>query len=156
MLIRSISLPILLGVLASAPAHAMDVYRWVDENGTVHFSQWEPAAAGTPVETVRVDEGTTAGIGGDVYPIAEQAEAMAALWAEIEQQRANRQKQRQEPAPAAIPYHEDDHAIWPVWDAGRPHPRPPFPPRPRPPEIVNPPSLPYRPPGDSPGFSGQP
>jgi hypothetical protein len=102
------------------------------------------------VETVRVDEGTTAGIGGDVYPIAEQAEAMAALWADIEQQRANRQKQRQEPAPAAIAYPDDDYAIWPVWDASRPpHVRPPFPGRPRPPENINPPSLPYRPPGNS-------
>ena len=102
MLIRSISLPILLAVLAAAPVCAIDVYRWTDANGTVHFSQWEPTAAETPVETVRVDEGTTAGIGGDVYPIAEQAAAMAALWSEIEEHRANRQKQRQKPAPAAI------------------------------------------------------
>lgn len=157
MIIRSISLPLLLVAFTSAPVSAFDVYRWVDAKGTVHFSQWEPAGVETPVETVTVEEGSTTGIGGDVYPIEQQAEAMAALWAEIELQRSSRQALRQQSVPAPAPYSDDSPAFWPVWNAGRPpHVRPPFPPHPLPPGNSNPPSLPYRPPGHATGPDREP
>lgn len=46
---------VLAAVLLSAPALAADVYRWVDSDGEVHYSdQWRPGA-----EKVRIQESAT-------------------------------------------------------------------------------------------------
>lgn len=147
-----ILLPALVAVPAAPMAWAIEVFRWIDADGTVHFSQWAPGASEPEATTVTVDEGATSGIGGDVYPIEEQAKAMAELWAEIEQQRTLRLKQRQQAAPAVVHIPEAPaDALWPLWRPDREHrPHRPRPPSPQPPEPSNPPSLPYLPPGEGP------
>lgn len=132
-------------------AGAVEVYRWVDADGVVHFSQWRPASAPTPVQAVVVAGDATEGVGGDIYPVEELAEAIAALRDERRRDRelARRQAEVPRTPTPALPYVQPvAYDVWP-W-------RPPLPDRPEPPERPQPPtepeptpSLPYRPPGQA-------
>ncbi|MEJ8567177.1 DUF4124 domain-containing protein [Elongatibacter sediminis] len=146
------AMTLLLTAACAEAVPAVDVYRWVDESGTVHFSQWRPESGGPgdTVQIVDVDEGPTQGVGGDIYPVEELAAAIRELRTEMADDRADRRARQRAPAPPAVVTHAQPvgYGVWP-WvspHAGRPPspgPQPPNEPEPEPT-----PSLPFRPPGD--------
>lgn len=143
---------LLLSLAGMSAAHAMDVYRWVDDAGVVHFSQWKPELGGSSLQTVQVEERTTQGLGGDVYPVEELAEAIDALRNEMAESRERRAQAAQSPAPVVVPYVQPvQQPVWPWWGGDRPgRPgRPDRPDRPPPPDPEPEPdkALPFRPPG---------
>lgn len=93
-----------------APALAMEVYQWTDENGVVHFSQWAPGDEVKGVETVSVDGGGQQdnGIGisetDDPQGYKEHREEMVALWAEIEARQEAERRQRERTPTTEIVY----------------------------------------------------
>lgn len=141
--------------LAIAPAAAADieVYRWVDEEGVVHFSQTRPMAPEAAVETLSLSDQRPSDYDpeADIYGVAEQAERMQALREERAEKRAEalERKRRQ---PQVITRPEPEYIGIPIYQ--RPWLRPPWyrpqPPieRPpgggnwiRPPRPLTPPSL---------------
>lgn len=143
----------LLTLLAAPTLEALDVYRWVDDAGVVHFSQWRPAADTAEVRMLTLeDTDTTSQIDEDLYAVEEQAEIMRELWQEIERKRADRreEEERAAPPPAVVYYPEFfGHAFAPLRHGRFPnrfHPRGRARPAPEPePEPMR--SVPFRPPG---------
>lgn len=92
--------------LASAAA-AQEVYRWVDENGVVNFSDTAPGAADASVNvnTVALEDTTPRDYDpeADIYNVAAQAERMQALRERMDRDREALRKQQssapQQPAP---------------------------------------------------------
>jgi hypothetical protein len=135
---------VLLGLgFLSATTAAQEVYRWVDENGVVHFSQTAPAADTQGVDRLQLEASRPADYDPeeDRYNVAEQAERMQAyreqLAAEREahRERAAREAVRQ---PAAVYPEQSIGTAVPPWWWDRP-PNRPRPPRPEPP-IERPPA----------------
>jgi len=94
---------------AAATAVAGEVYRWVDENGVVNFSDTAPGDAETRVEVNRMELPDTApkdhDLEEDIYNVAAQAERMQALRDEMEKEReARREQQRRAPQQSAPRY----------------------------------------------------
>jgi len=125
-----------LSLLAGgAPAVAGEVYRWVDENGVVNFSDTAPGGAETRAEVDRM-ELPDASPGDhdpeeDIYNVAAQAERMQALRDEMEKEReARREQQRRAPQQPAARYPDDVNYGYPYrYPAyGRPPLRPGRPP----------------------------
>ncbi len=142
-------LTLAVGCAACAPASAADVYRWVDADGVVHFSQWKPESADDTVETVAIDESATQGVGGDLYPVEDLSAEIDALRAEREEARAKRAASRQ-PEPPVVIYQEPAYPnLWPVYRPGGGN-RPQRPDRPRPQPLPRPsPPASLKPPGGS-------
>ena len=130
-----------LSLLAGgAPAAAGEVYRWVDENGVVNFSDTAPGSAETPAEVNRIELPDAAPRDHDpeqdIYNVAAQAERMQALRDEMEKEReARREQQRRAPQQPAAQYPAGVNYGYPYsFPAyGRPPLRPGRPPA-RPPE----------------------
>ena len=152
--------------MLAAPLAATEVYRWVDENGVVHFSDTRPAASGKPVETVTVDGSQPADYDPeqDLFNVAQQQEVMQARREQLAQQREERaearrqSERRQASTPVAVdgPSRSWNTGFWwPPYNDGPNRPpgqRPPGKPpqRPQPPieiEPAPPASQPFRPPG---------
>jgi len=97
-----------LGLLAAAvPVEAAEVYRWVDENGVVNFSDTAPGKAETRADVQRMELPEAApkdrDPGQDIYNVAAQAERMQALRDEMEREReARREQQRRAPQQPAV------------------------------------------------------
>lgn len=124
-----------LGLLAASAA-AQDVYRWVDADGVVHFSQTAPATDTQGVDRLQIEDTRPADYdpGEDRYHVTEQAERMLALRAEMATEREARRKRAERAAarqPATAPVQSVGTAV-PPWWWDRPASRPP-PPRPEPP-----------------------
>ena len=127
-----------LGMFYAAPALAQEVYRWVDENGVVNFSDAAPpvAEASANVNTVTLEDTTPKDYDpeADIYNVAAQAERMQALRDQMEKDReARREQQNSAPQQAVTPYQQGVNYGYPY---GYPvYPRPPFrpPARPEPP-----------------------
>ncbi len=139
----------LLLAMASMSTAAMEVYRWTDEDGVVHFSQVAPGSSAEGVRTLDVmgeDEmDSHPGAENDDDPFGYKAhrEEMDALWADIEKRReAARQSQAAEPVTqivyvreeAAYPYIYPGYGYRPPHRPGRPPHRPRPPQRPMPEE----------------------
>jgi hypothetical protein len=148
-----------LTLLAAVPAMAADVYRWVDENGVVNFSDTAPRGAetGGAVDTVTLQDAAPKDQepGQDIYHVAAQAERMQALRDEMEKEReARREQQRraaQQPAaPSSSGVNYGYPYAYPAY--GRPPLRPGRPPAKPParpvPELYDTATL--RPPGSAP------
>jgi hypothetical protein len=148
----------LCGLLAfaAAPVGATEIYRWVDADGVVHFSQTAPAGAVGGVRRETVENPVPSGYDPeqDIYDVAGQQERMQALRAEQERRRSERREREAQaaPPPASAPQGQG----YPVyWGPGY-RPRPPL--RPRPPidRPIEPPVEPSRPTGTlRPPGSGQ-
>lgn len=131
-----------LGLLAGAvPAMANEVYRWVDENGVVNFSDAAPGKAqpGAEVNTLTLEDTAPKDYDPeqDIYNVAAQAERMQALREELEQEReARREQQRRVQAQPSTPYQSSVNDRYPYdFPAyGRPPMRPPGRPPARPPQ----------------------
>ena len=145
-----------LGMFYAAPALAQEVYRWVDENGVVNFSDAAPPAADASanVNTVTLEDTTPKDYDpeADIYNVAGQAERMQALRDQMEKDReARREQQSRAPQQPAVPYERGASYGYPYsFPAyGRPPYRPPAKPPSRPvPEPYETSTL--RPPGQTP------
>jgi hypothetical protein len=132
----------LLACLATPPVLAIEVFRWVDENGVIHFSQSAPPANTGNVETMILEDSTPPGFDPDedIFNVAAQAEQMALRREQMAERREQaRLRNAQQPAPV-------QYAPAPIYDAplywgNSFFPRPPHQPQPpmRPePPIINP------------------
>lgn len=167
-------LPVLMAAAFSAPAGAAEIYHWVDESGVPHYSQWAPPEDEPSVSTMNVQGGATSGLGGDVYPVDEIARQTAQLREQREEARAERRERARDTqsSPVVIYQQPVANAAFPLGFPGRRFPDrakgfdddDEFPPGKGPGRGSgrgngdgrdddrgprNPPSLPFRPPGDS-------
>jgi len=113
-----------------ASASASDIYRWVDEDGVVHFSDTAPADT-DDVERLRVDVTNPPGYdpAEDPYSIRNQAARMGETWSRLEERREDRREKRREEAewqPAAVfqSYHPYPYFRPGFFVPGRPGHRP--------------------------------
>jgi hypothetical protein len=90
---------VISGLFLAGAAAAQEVYRWVDEDGVVNFSDTAPASAesGAEVNTLTLQDTTPMNYDPeqDIYNVAAQAERMQALRAEMEKEREARLEQQQ-------------------------------------------------------------
>jgi len=118
-------------------ATAQEVYRWVDENGVVNFSDTAPAAA-ADLNTVDLEDTTPRNYDPeeDLYNVAAQAERMQALREQMEKDREARRQQQASAAKQPVPqYPRGVNYGYPYGYPVRPRPpiEPPIePPRPVP------------------------
>ena len=100
-------LPCLLLALAAAPLDATEVYRWVDADGVVHFSDRAPPSGVGDFSRQDVAVKPPAGYDPeqDLYGVAEQQERMRALREDMERRREARRERADQavPPPAAAP-----------------------------------------------------
>lgn len=134
-------LPIfLLAVAASAPvwigsANAAEIYRWVDDDGVLHYSDSRPEE-GTEVDTIQVQDSSAQDYdpSADAYSIVNQARRMTQTWMELAAAREERMAQRRKVAQTdqgAAPAVYDHYTYWPrigyfssVYPGRLPHARP--------------------------------
>lgn len=129
-----------LAMIASPLTLGGEVYHWLDENGVPNFSQRQPGEEVEGVSRLILPDTTPPDYDPDEdrYDIEAQAERMAALRKEMEQQREDARERRrniaqQQVIPYQEPYRRYARGIWfPPY-----YPRPPL--RPQPPVTV-----PYR------------
>ncbi len=118
-------------VLACGPAAGAEIYRWVDENGVVNFSQTAPPPDVESSETVAVQDGRPSDWDpeADIYGVEEQAARMQAMREEMDEKREKmREQQRHQQTLTAPQYREPEPYGYPVyWGIGM---RPPLQPRP--------------------------
>ncbi|MGK2927434.1 MAG: DUF4124 domain-containing protein [Lysobacterales bacterium] len=141
-------------------AEAQEVYRWVDENGVVNFSDRAPSAAPeTGVSTLKLEDNRSAAYDPeqDLFNIQSTQERTQALREELQEQREARHE-RSASQPVVVQQPEQRNYGYP-WDypygypslrpGGKPPIRPPYKPRP-PPEPPADDTSTWRPPGQLP------
>ena len=151
---------VLAGCLAAAAAPAQDIYRWVDEEGVVHFSDTAPVSESRDVSTVEVEDTRSSDYDpeADIYNVAEQAERMQALRDKMDQEREERRARQRsvaaQPQPAQ-PAQSVGYGLPPWWWDRPGYGRPPKPELPVLPErpTPEPPTSTLRPPGHNPGHN---
>jgi hypothetical protein len=133
--------------LAATPVSATEVYRWVDADGVVHFSQTAPAGGVNDFSREVVESPVPSGYDPeqDIYDVAGQQERMQARREALERDReARRELERaaaQRPVTATPPVQGYPVYGWPGY-----RPRPPLRPRPPVEPPIEPPVEPSRPP----------
>lgn len=145
---------LMIGALACGATAAQDIYRWVDEDGVVHFSDTAPQSASGGVSTVIVEDTRPNDYDpeADIYNVAEQAERMQALREKMEQEREERRERQRNAVPVQQPAPPVRTAGYgfPPWWWDRPDPGwPPEPELPVLPEPERPPTSTLRPPGQN-------
>ena len=90
--IRTVSSVIIFLLLPIAQSSADQVYTWVDENGTTHFSEEPPHDDAISAEKINVQPAPSAGniAGDDFYSVANQADRMERTRLENEKLTAER------------------------------------------------------------------
>ena len=161
-----------IGVALSAwtvPSPAQEIYRWVDDQGVVHFSDTAPAAASGEVSTLTLQDTTPANYDPeqDIYNLEATAQRMQALRDELAAEREARRERAATQPPVVAQYPEQPHygyaddylygypPLYPRPPGGHPG-RPPGGPPHRPPPGAEPPvddTSTWRPPGQ-PGDRG--
>jgi hypothetical protein len=149
-----------VAVLAAAqPAPAQEIYRWVDEQGVVHFSDTAPGGASGEISTLTLDGSPPAAYDPeqDIYNLAATGQRMQALRDEMAAQRDARRERAAAQPPVVVQYPEQQHSGYAngyLYGYPRPpggHPgRPPFRPPHGPPPGTQPPvdeTSTWRPPG---------
>ena len=142
-----------LSALAAGTVSATEVYRWVDEDGVVHFSQTAPTADVAGVSREVVENPVPPGYDPeqDIYDVAGQQERMQARRDELEREReARRERERQaaqRAATSAPPVQGYPVYGWPGYRPWPPvQPRPPIAPPIEPPVEPPPPPSGLKPP----------
>jgi len=99
---------VLMALSAGAPALAVDIYQWVDENGVINFSHVRPADERLAVTEVILAETNPPDFDPeeDRYGIEAQAERMQTLRQEMEARRESQKPQAPLNTPAAVPYRD--------------------------------------------------
>ena len=98
---------------SSAIVHATEIYRWVDEDGVVNFSDEKPASV-TDADVLEVQAGNSPDYDPDTdpYSIRNQAARINKKYAAIEEGREERREKRREEAarrPWFIEYRQPDY-----------------------------------------------
>jgi hypothetical protein len=134
---------VLAGCLAAAPAPAQEIYRWVDEDGVVHFSDTAPVSESRDISTVEIEDTRPSDYDpeADIYNVAEQAERMQALRDKMDKEREERRARQRNAAAQSQPLQPTQPVGYTLppwwWDRpgyGRPpRPEPPDRPTPQPP-----------------------
>ena len=91
----------LLAIAAGMPLHAAEIYKWVDENGVVHFSDNPPPPENQAAEKIAVEDSRPSDWDPeqDIYGVEEQAARMQAMREDMETKRQDRlERQRQQAA----------------------------------------------------------
>lgn len=108
----------LLSVLFIDGAAADDVYRWVDEDGVVQFSQWAPESHAGTVSTVNIETSTPRDYDphDDPYSILNQAARIHDRWSELQAEKEEaREKARERTEPGRAPFRDgDDYFSFPL------------------------------------------
>jgi len=149
----TILLLLLPAMLCSGAVSAKEIYKWVDENGVVNFSEKAPASKAAGVRSFILEDTTPGEQGADDDPFNVEATAarMQAYRDSLEQRREAQRKERLERERIAaqrpvIQYQQVGYRNrWP-WYA-QPPLRPVPPVEPAPPVVEPYPSVPFRPPG---------
>ncbi len=91
-----------LGILLSAalcaaialPAAAYEIYKWVDEDGVVHYSQWAPEDSDAEVAKLEFERTNPPGYdpAEDDYSIENQAERIGEQWRAIAEEKEAREE----------------------------------------------------------------
>jgi hypothetical protein len=137
MMLKNVMSMLLAGFVAAfvpGTAAAVEIFRWVDENGVVHFSDSPPPEHDTGVDVLSVNGAQPESYDpeADIFNVEAQAERMQALREEREEARKARlERQRQEAARQPVVQPRDDNRGFPVYWNHNIWPRPPH--RPRPP-----------------------
>jgi hypothetical protein len=89
----------IIAIAFTANANASDIYRWVDGDGVVHFSDTAPVE-NDEVERLRVNNSNPPGYdpADDPYSIRNQAERMGETWSRLEERREERKEERRKEA----------------------------------------------------------
>ena len=92
----------LLIAYSGQSALGYEIYKWVDEDGVVHFSEVKPSDVAT-VRTLRVTATNAPDYdpNEDPYSIRNQAERTGALWSRLEERKAARRERQREAAERA-------------------------------------------------------
>jgi hypothetical protein len=111
-------------------AAAQEVYRWIDENGIVNFSDKAPPAAAANVSTLELEDTRSADYDPeqDLYNLEATAERMQALRDELAAEREARRERQAAQPPVVVQYQEPQHYGYPYdYPYGYPplYPRPP-------------------------------
>jgi hypothetical protein len=157
---RAAILLVSVALAALQPAAAQEIYRWVDEQGVVHFSDTAPAAASGEVSTLTLEDTTPANYDPeqDIYNLAATGQRMQSLREEMAAEREARRERAAAQPPAIVQYPEPQHYGYPYdYLYGYPplRPRPPGGPPGKPPDGLPPRPPPaddtstWRPPGQS-------
>lgn len=77
---------------AAVPAVAYEIYKWVDENGIVHYSESAPEETDADVTTLELEPTNPPGYdpADDYYSIENQAERIRAQWEAIAEEKEER------------------------------------------------------------------
>lgn len=135
---RRLALGVTVAILAGAIANAAtggEVYRWVDEDGRVHYSDTKPRHD-EPVTVVEIEIAEPADYdpAADPNSILNQAAQIHQTWLDLEEARRARAQQRidaraHSPRPLPEPAYDGyleyaRYPYYPVWPVGRPDYRP--------------------------------
>lgn len=93
---------IMLCCLSDSPVHAAEIFRWVDAEGVVHFSDTAPKSSTSAVARITVDAANSPDYvpGNNEHAILRQAERISARYEELKARREARNRSRQETAMA--------------------------------------------------------
>jgi hypothetical protein len=92
---RSLTLLLLWG--CTSPAVANEIFRWVDSDGVVNFSQWQPADVNDVARVVTATSGTGEyDPVDDPYSIHNQAARINETWKRTEERKSERRRRREE------------------------------------------------------------
>jgi hypothetical protein len=88
---------LLIACICANPSLAGEVFKWTDDEGVVHFSQWAPKhTAGVTTLITASSNAADYDPGSDPYSIQNQAVRMNETWSKIEARKAERRKRREE------------------------------------------------------------
>jgi hypothetical protein len=95
-----------LFALRLAPATAQEIYRWVDEQGVVHFSDIAPAGESAEVSTLTLEDTRPANYDPeqDIYNLEATEQRMHALRDELAAEREARRERAAAQTPAVVQY----------------------------------------------------
>lgn len=104
---------IVMTALWCQSAASADIYKWVDDDGVVHFSDTRPDD-GADVQTLQVNASNPAGYDSaeDPYSIANQAKRMNDKWSELADEREKREEKRREQARQYVQYQPPRYDGW--------------------------------------------
>ena len=148
-------------LLGPPTAVAAEVYRWVDNKGVVHYSQWKPSQDGVAADAelpaydqLSLPDTRPADYDpeDDPFNVAATAEAISEVWEDLDEKRERRRQEALNAQPTVVNYPvvEANDGYPYLFPAGahypghRPKPRPPRPKPPVAPPIEPPVSFPFR------------
>lgn len=102
---RAVTFTVILVVMTSR-ASAYEIYQWTDDEGVVHFSQWQPESGTADVNTLTLANTNPPDYDPveDDNSILNQAERSNSVWSRLDEKRKARIEERQKAAERAAQY----------------------------------------------------